>query len=869
MHTTCLMICLNHDCLTSRHDEALSLFLERVRCSVGYKPNGQILAALLKSCVAVSAIRFGSVLHGYALKLGHVSCQSLCKGLLNLYAKSGALDYCNKLFGEMDQRDPVIWNIVLSGLAGFQSHEAEVMRLFRAMHMVNEAKPNSVTIAIVLPVCARLREDAGKSVHSYVIKSGLESHTLAGNALISMYAKCGLVCSDAYAAFNRIEFKDVVSWNAVIAGFSENKFTEEAFKLFHAMLKGPIQPNYATIASILPVCASLEENAGYRYGKEVHCHVLRRMELVEDVSVINSLMSFYLRIGQMEKAEFLFRNMKSRDLVSWNAIIAGYASNGEWLKALELFSEFISLETIKPDSVTLVSVLPACAHVHNLQVAKGIHGYIIRHPGLREDTSVGNALLSFYAKCNYTQAALQTFLMISRKDLISWNAILDAFTESGCETHLVNLLHWMLREGIRPDSITILTIIQYYAAVSRVKKVKETHSYSIRFGLLQGDAEPTLGNGMLDAYAKCGNMKYAVNIFGSLSEKRNVVTCNSMISGYVNSSSHDDAYAIFNTMSETDLTTWNLMVRVYAENDFPDQALSLFHELQGQGMKPDIVTIMSILPACAHMASVHMLRQCHGYVIRACFNDVRLNGAFIDMYSKCGSVFGAYKLFLSSPQKDLVMFTAMVGGFAMHGMGEEALRIFSYMLELGVKPDHVIITAVLFACSHAGLVDEGWKIFNSIEKVHGFQPTMEQYACVVDLLARGGRIKDAYTFVTRMPIEANANIWGTLLGACRTHHEVELGRVVADHLFKIESDNIGNYVVMSNLYAADARWDGVMEIRRLMRTRELKKPAGCSWIEVGRRKNVFIAGDSSHPQRSIIYRTLSTLDQLMKEPFHF
>lgn len=786
-----------------------------------------------------------------------------------MYAKSGALDHCYKLFGEMEQRDrdPAIWNIVLSGLAGLKCHEAEMMGLFLAMHTMSEAKPNSVTVAIVLPVCARLRAlDAGKTIHSYVIKSGFETHTLAGNALISMYAKCGLVCSDAYIAFSRIEYKDVVSWNAMIAGFSENRATAKAFELFCTMLKSAIRPNYATIVSILTVCASLKENAGCQFGKEVHCHVLRRTELLQYPSVLNSLMSFYLRIRQMEKAEFLFRNMESRDLVSWNAIIAGYASNGEWLKALELFYELVSVEMITPDCVTLVSVLPSCAHIHNFQVAEEIHGYILRHPDLREDTSVGNALLSFYAKCNYTEAALRAFLMISHKDLISWNAILDAFSESGgFEIH--NLLHWMLREGIRPDSITILTIVQCYADNSRVEKVKEIHGYSIRLGLLQVDAGPTLGNRLLDAYAKCSNMKYAVHLFESLSEKRNLVTCNSMISGYVNSHLHDDAYAIFKTMSETDLTTWNVMVRAYAENDRPDQALSLFHELQDQGMKPDSVTIMSILPAFANIVSVHMLRQCHGYAIRACLADIRLNGAFIDIYSKCGSVSSAFKLFQSSLQKDLVMFTAMVGGFAMHGMGEEALETFSQMLELGVKPDHVIITTVLFACSHAGLVDEGWEIFSSIEKVHGLQPTMEQYACVVDLLARGGRVKDAYSFVTKMPIEANANVWGALLGGCRTHHEVELGREVADHLFKMEADNMGNYVVMSNLYAADGRWDGVLEMRRLMRSRELKKPAGCSWIEVGRRKNVFIAGDSSHPQTSIIYSTLSTLDQLIKHTF--
>ncbi|XP_059669082.1 putative pentatricopeptide repeat-containing protein At5g08490 [Cornus florida] len=856
--------------MPSMMNKAFSLFLQKIQFSIGFKPEYQVLADILKSCAAIRNINLGNALHGHIVKLGHSSCQSVSKALLNMYAKCKAFDDCQKLFGQVSHCDAVTWNIVLSGFAGSRNLDLEVMKLFYAMHIGEDPRPNSITVAIVLPVCARSGAlDAGKSLHSYVIRSGLESDTLVGNALVSMYAKSGHVCDDAYAVFHKIADKDVVSWNAMIAGFAENKLMDDAFYLFRGMLKGPTVPNYATIANILPVCAFLEENVAYHFGKEIHCYVTRRAELITDISVINALMSFYLRIGRTEEAHSLFRRMKLRDLVSWNSIIAGYASNCEWLKALELFHELLSVEMTKLDSVTLISILPVCAHLYNWQVGKQIHGYIIRHPGLRDDTAVGNALISFYAKCSDIEAAFRTFSLICKRDLITWNSMLDAFAVSTFDNQFVDLLHKMLRGGLRPDSITILTTIQFCAIVSRVDKVKEAHAFSIKSGLLLGNIEPTLGNAIIDAYAKCGNVGYALKIFESLSGKRNVVTCNSMISGYINCGLHDDARMIFNRMSEMDLTTWNLMVRVYAENDCPSSALTLFHELKGHGMKPDAVTVMSLLPVCAQMASVHLLRQCHGYVVRACFEDVRLKGAILDAYSKCGSIKCAYNLFQSTPQKDLVMFTAMVGGYAMHGMGEEAVGVFSHLLELGIKPDHVIITAVLSACSHSGLVEEGLKIFDSLEKVHGIKPTMEQYACVVDLLARGGRIEDAYYFVTNMPIKANANIWGALLGACRTHHEVEIGRDVADRLFKIESNNIGNYVVMSNLYAANAKWDGVLEMRRLMKTRALKKPAGCSWIEVEGRKNVFIAGDSSHPQRSTVYSMLSTLDEQIKEKFQF
>ncbi|XP_028804803.1 putative pentatricopeptide repeat-containing protein At5g08490 [Neltuma alba] len=857
-------------CMDARHKEALTLFFDCLRSFEDYKPDHLAFATILKSCTTLLAGTLGRTLHSFVVKQGYGSCQVTSKALLNMYAKCGAFDDCQKLFDQLSPNDPVIWNIVLSGFSRFKKHDYDVIRTFWNMHASGEAKPNSVTVATILPICAQSRDlDAGKSAHAYLIKSGYETDTLVGNALVSFYAKCGLVSNDAFAAFSNIIHKDAVSWNAMIAGLAENKFFEDALAFFSSMVRGPLEPNYATIASILPICASFDRNVAYHFGRQIHSYVIQQIELSSNTSVSNSLISFYVKVGQVAKAEYLFWKMDARDLVSWNAIIAGYASNGEWLKALHMFGNLTFAEMLLPDSVTIVSILPVCAQLRNLEVGKQIHAYVFRNSFLFDDTAVGNACVNFYAKCGDIDAAYHTFFMISRKDVISWNSILDAFGEQGCGSKFLSLLHWMLREEIRPDFVTILTIINFCASLLQVEKVKEIHGCSIKIGLLGCDIATTVGNAILDAYSKCGNMLYAHKMFLNLSERRNLVTCNSLISGYVDLGSPHDANMVFKRMSETDITTWNLMVRVYAENDLPEQALCLFSELQAQGMRPDAVTIMSLLPACTQMASVHLLNQCHGYIIRSCFDDVRLNAALLDTYAKCGIIGRANKLFHSSSDKDLVMFTAMISGYAMHGMSDEALGLFYHMINLGIKPDHVTFTSVLSACSHVGLVDEGLKIFYSIEKIHGIKPTLEQYACVVDLLARGGRVHDAYALVAKMPNKANANVWGTLLSACKIHHEVELGEVVADQLFETDSNDIGNYVVMSNLYAADARWDGVMEVRRMMRDKDMKKPVGCSWIEVDGRNNVFAAGDCSHPQRSIIYIMLHTLDHQIKEPVEF
>ncbi|KAI3731784.1 hypothetical protein L1987_62973 [Smallanthus sonchifolius] len=831
-------------------------------------PDYQIFSANLKSCAANSSIKVGKCLHSAVIKLGLHSCLLVSKALLNMYAKCKVLDDCHLLFNQITHPDAVTWNIMLSGLAGTRVHDTEVMKLYNAMNLGHNFKASSVTVAIVLPVCVRLKGlKLGKSVHSHVIKSGLESQTLVGNALVSMYLKLGCVSGDAYKVFDEMSERDVVTWNAMVAGLLENGLVFEAFGMFKQMIKEGILPNYATIANILPVCASLEGDHAYHFGKEIHCYAMRREELFSDVSVVNSLVGFYSKTGHMKEAESLFKRMNSRDLVSWNSMFAGYTSNGEWFKALELFREFNSLNLTKPDSVTILTVLSTCANLQNLQAGKQIHSYIIHHPSLCDVTSVGNSLINFYSKCGDVISALQSFSLIREKDLISWNSILDALAQGQLLNDFIQQLHAMFKEGVKPDSITIVTVIQLGADASQMCMIKEAHGFSLKSNLFPGNREPTLGNALIDAYARCGKMEYASKIFECLSGNRNVVTCNSLISGYVNSGFHDDAEIIFKNMTERDLTTWNLMVQAFAENGYFHQAIDLFLDLQNHEMKPDSMTIMGILPVANQMASVQMVKQCHGYVVRSCFKDVQLKGAFLDAYSKCGNIKSACKLFESTRYKDLVMYTSMVGGYAIHGMGKEALQIYYKMVENGGKPDHVIITSILSACSHTGLVHEGLKIFNSLNAVYRIKPTMEQYACVVDLLARNGRINDAYSFITSMPVEPTANVWGPLLGACKNYHEVEMGSVAADHLLKMEANNMGNYVVMSNIYAAKDKWEEVLEIRRLMKMENLKKTAGCSWIEVYGKKNVFIAGDTSHPLRTSIVNMLCNLDKQVKDRF--
>ncbi|KAL4191072.1 hypothetical protein AMTRI_Chr07g79010 [Amborella trichopoda] len=840
--------------LLNQPDEALALFACMHRS--GCKPDNYTFHPVLKACTTLSSLHLGKMAHNLVAKLGHGSDEGVSKGLLNLYAKCGASSEASCLFQEMPHRDVVTWNICVSASVQTMRY-AEALTLVHEMHESEEMPmPNSITLAVAFTACAKLNALlSSQGLHGYAIKMGFESWTLVANAILSMYSKCQKVL-DACKLFDWLPDRDVVSWNAIIAGCAQNGLFEEAFGYFQCMVSGKDQaPNYATIATVLSICAELEGQC--EEGEEVHCYV-EKVGLVSNSSVANALLSYYSRVEDMEGAERVFREMKWRDIVSWNAVIAGYAQNGWLSKAVEFFRDLLC-DGMNPESITIISLLPLCAQLGHVHVGRMIHGLIAMDMGLHDNVAVRNALISFYAKCGETVDAYLTFETMPNRDIISWNTMLATCAQIGEEDKIGSLLNRMIMEGTKPDSVTILSIISFYI---NPRHGKEVHGYCIRSGL---SLELAVGNALLDMYAKCGSVHHAFMVFKNMSEK-NVITGNAMIFGFAKNCCPDDAETIFREMRERDLTTWNLMIQLNAENTNPDRAIDLFHDLQNQGMRPDAISIMSILPACACLASMHIVKQCHAYITRSYFSDVCLEGTLLDMYSKCGSIKDAHKLFSTRSKRDMVMFTAMMGGYAMHGHAKDALQVFTLMVYSGIKPDHVVMTTVLTACSHACLIDEGWKHFKSMYDAYGIKPTMEHYACMVDMLARAGHLNEAYEFILSMPCEANANVWGTLLGACKIHGSVELGRLAAYRLFDLEASNTGNYVVLSNIYAANGRWEGVEEVRRLMKQRDLKKAAGCSWIELERRTHIFVVGDTSHPQRLVIYSILEGLDQQMKEP---
>lgn len=445
----------------------------------------------------------------------------------------------------------------------------------------------------------------------------------------------------------------------------------------------------------------------------------------------------------------------------------------------------------------------------------------------------------------------------------------------------------MLQHEIQPNSYTLSSVVKACSFLSAAREGGQIHVHAVKLGL---NSDLYVQTTLMDMYAKFGCVEAATHLFETMAV-RNVVVCNAMIvcytkagyieaareifdamserdsiswtaiiSGYTNRGIMRTAEDLFGRMPERDVAAWNALITGYSHSGDWHRALELFNEMQLENVKPNQVTMAVVISVCGQLGDLEKAKHMHSYLKKSDMEiNVHMFNSLVDTYAKCGSVDEAYRLFCQMPVRDIVSYNAMILGFANHGHVEDALELFRNFLESGEQPDRITFLGVLTACSHAGLLDVGRHYFKSMTKDHAIKPSVDHYACMVDLLGRSGFIREAYELVKTMEVEPHAGVWGALLGACRIHCNVEVGEVAAEKLFEIEPENLGNYVLLSNIYARAQMWEDVAKVRRSMRARGMPKTAGCSWIEVDNRVHNFLIGDVSHPQCLDIYVILRHL----------
>lgn len=366
-------------------------------------------------------------------------------------------------------------------------------------------------------------------------------------------------------------------------------------------------------------------------------------------------------------------------------------------------------------------------------------------------------------------------------------------------------------------------------------------------------------------YSSCRNLMLARQVFDEIAQP-DLPAWNSMVNANVKVGLIDVARKVFDEMPERNVISWSCMINGYVRCGEYKEALVLFREMQMvevNGVRPNEFTMSIVLSACGRLGALEHGKWIHAYIGKCGMEvGVVLGTSLIEMYAKCGSIERAKWVFDNmGPHKDVMAWSAMISGLAMHGHAEECLELFTKMANYGLRPNAVTFLGVLCACVHGGLVSEGKEYFRRMGEEFGITPLIQHYGCMVDLFGRAGLIEEARDLVKSMPMEPDVPVWGALLSSSRMHGDIETCEIALRKLIELDPTNSGAHVLLSNVYAKMRRWADVRHVRDLMEARGIKKAPGCSLVEVGGVLHEFLVGDDSHPETQEIHKML---DEIMK-----
>lgn len=682
-------------------------------------------------------------------------------------------------------------------------------------------------------------------LHSLAVRAGRARDPRVACALADLLARLGRGASarrllqEATAAEEEgkeegDEEVDTMLWNKRVAMLAEAEEWGDAIAAFAEMRARGVAPDGYACARALHACG----RAGApREGQAVHAHAAKAGHVAAHPLVPGFLAGMYAESADVGAAR---RVLETEDAppVAWNVVVACCARLGLVDDALDLAERMARSGPVEPS-------------------------------------------------------------------LATWNAVLSGCARHGRDREAFGVVRSMLERGIPPDSSSMSSLLKSVASLGLLAHGMEAHCFFLRHRL---EPDVYTGTAFVDMYAKCGRLEYAQKVFDTL-ELRNITTWNSLVAGYSNAGQFDHALDLVEEMKrnrlDPDITTWNGLISGYLMNGRSSQAVLLlrqmkaigltpnvvswtslisgschngdyedsfyfFKEMQKDHVQPSVVTMSVLLRACAGLALLAKGKELHCFALRrrAYDHDMVVATALIDMYSKSGNLASATRIFERiQEEKNLVSWNAMLTGLAAHGQGREAIALFDDMCSAasagagaGLKPDSITFTALLTACRSMELITEGWDYFDAMESRYGVTPTVENYACMVDLLARCGYLDEATDFINRSPFKSAASLWGALLTGCVVHGNLALAEAAARKLFKLEPYNSANYLQMVSLYEREQMFDEAESLKYAMKARALNTRPGWSWIQIEQSIHVFqVEGKPPHPDTAEIYQQLVRL----------
>ncbi|KAI8527550.1 hypothetical protein RHMOL_Rhmol12G0083600 [Rhododendron molle] len=623
-----------------------------------------------------------------------------------------------------------------------------------------------------------------------LVVHGLASDLLFQTKLVSLYGFFGRIQS-ARLVFDTIPDPDIYSYKVMIRWYFLNDLYFEIVGFYNCLRKCLRECDNVVFSLVLKACSELGDFDG---GRKVHCEIVKVGS--PDGFVMTGLVDMYAKCGEVEYSREVFDDIVDRNVVSWTSMIVGYVQNDCIEEGLVLFNQMRD-GLVQGNQYTFGSIVTACTKLGALHQGKWVHGCLMKN-GIELNSFLVTSLVDMYVKCRAIRDAQSLFDEHHGIDLVSWTAMIVGYTQNGYHDQALELFTDNRWKVILPNAVTTASALSACAQSSNSKLGRSIHSLGIKLGL----EDHTVTNALVDMYAKCRLIKDAQFLFERFSDK-NLVAYNSIISGY---SLNGSAY----------------------------EALKLFHRMRLENVVPDAVTLVTVLSACASLGALPVGSSLHAYSLKGGLlsSSVYVGTSLVNFYAKCGDAESARIVFDGMREKNRITWAAMISGYGMQGDCDGSIALFTDMVKENLEPNDVIYTSILSACSHTGMVGEGLTYFNSMCQKYNFVPSRKHYVCIVDLLARAGRLDEAWDFIATMPIKLEVSLFGAFLNGCYLHSRFDLGEAAAKRMIELHPDEACYYVLMSNLYTSSGRWNQANQVRELMKKRGLIKSPGRSHVEM-------------------------------------
>ncbi|XP_024518628.1 pentatricopeptide repeat-containing protein At5g27110 [Selaginella moellendorffii] len=824
--------------------------------------------AVVNACADCGNLVAGRLAQRLVREAGLEADVVLGNTLVNMYGLCHSVDEACSVFDSIQERTSVSWNVMLSAHARQGNFQMSLI-VFRLMQL-DGFKPEAITFLAVLESCAAVGSlETGKLVHSNIQEQIGELDPQVGDAVVNMYGKCGAVEEAARVFDEQGHRRSVVSWNSMIAAFFLNVLLEEAFRCFRTMQLEGFHPNFATFVNLLHGCTDLEALAE---GDAVY-GMVAETEFHSEPGIEIALVNMYSSCGELDAA---YQILQGRDDVSlpWSSFLRATARYGYSNETLAVLRR-IQLNGIFPNTTALVSGLSACVAPGFLRSGTGIHELVLE-AGIQHHLVVATALFVMYGKCKSLDHARLLFDGMVQRDSVAWNAIMSLYSSYGRHEGVIELFRSMLQEGVRfnrasfcivlsslvypamlligesvhsmaiqknydEDDVVAGALVTMYARLGKLEKAREIFdrvsakepSTALWTAMISAcvehrefaDAqllfrrmqlEGVLPDSFTLACAAAVVNSLEMTLLNAAARQRsldnNVRLCNALVEAYGSKGELDKALDMFESTEEKTQTSWSLVITAAAENARHHQGLALYHQMLLEGYRPDKVSLLAALGVCSSLASLKSGRRIHEQVVEAGLEpDEVVASALVDMYGKCGGLEASRAVFQRSEKQDPVLWNSLLAVEAR--CGGDTMRLFHWMQQDGLRSDGASFVSLLAACSHAGVEDKAWDYFAAMKWDFGVVPASEHFGCMVDLLARTGKLEAAEELIFKSRLRLDSRLWITLLAACNANGDVSRVERAGMNALVLDPQNSGLYVTLGNMFAAAGREQDARNMR--------------------------------------------------------